>query len=51
MVEFLRRLWRFLTAMDAKAITSLAVSVILLIFVVFMLAYGQQWLNLDREGQ
>jgi uncharacterized membrane protein YdjX (TVP38/TMEM64 family) len=51
MVEFLRRLGRFLTAMDAKAITSLAVSVILLVFVVLMVAYGQQWLNLDREGE
>lgn len=51
MVEFLRRLRRFLTSMDAKAITSLAVSVILLVFVVLMIAYGQQWLNLDREDE
>lgn len=51
MVEFLRRIGRFLTSMDAKAVTSLAVSVVLLIFVVFMLAFGQQWLNLDQEGQ
>lgn len=51
MVEFMRRLGRFLTAMDAKAITSLTVSVILLGFVVMMLAYGQQWLNLDDDGQ
>ena len=51
MVEFLRRLGRFLTSMDARAITSLAVSVILLVFVVLMLAFGQQWLNLERDGQ
>lgn len=51
MVEFLRRLGRFLTSMDARAITSLAVSVILLVFVVFMLAFGQQWLNLEQDGQ
>ncbi|WP_428409905.1 TVP38/TMEM64 family protein [Hyphococcus sp.] len=51
MVEFLRRLGRFLTSMDAKAITSLAVSVLLLAFVVLMLAYGQQWLNLERDGE
>lgn len=51
MVEFLRRLGRFLTSMDARAITSLAVSVVLLVFVVLMLAFGQEWLNLDRDGQ
>ncbi len=51
MVEFLRRLGRFLNSMDAKAITSLAVSVLLLIFVVLMLAYGQQWLHLEKEGE
>ncbi len=51
MVEFLRRLGRFLISMDAKAITSLAVSVILLTFVVLMLAYGQQWFHLDDEGE
>ncbi|WP_375207766.1 TVP38/TMEM64 family protein [Hyphococcus sp.] len=51
MVEFLRRLGRFLTSMDAKAITSLAVSLFLLVFVILMLAYGQQWLNLEQENQ
>lgn len=51
MVEFLRRLGRFLTSMDAKAITSLAVSVALLAFVVLMLAFGQQWFNLEQEGR
>lgn len=51
MVEFLRRFGRFLTSMDAKAITSLAVSIFLLIFVILMVAYGQQWLHLEREDQ
>lgn len=51
MVEFLRRLSRFLTSMDAKAATSLAVSVVLLGFVIFMLLFGQAWMNLDDDGQ
>ena len=51
MIEFLRQLGRFLNSMDAKAITSLTVSITLLMFVVFMLAFGQQWLNLDKDGQ
>ncbi|WP_425407798.1 TVP38/TMEM64 family protein [Hyphococcus sp.] len=51
MFEFVRRLGRFLTSMDAKAITSLAVSVALLAFVILMLAYGQQWFQLESEGQ
>lgn len=50
MVEFLRRLGRFLNAMDAKAVTSFFVSVILLVFVILMFLYGQQWLNLNEEG-
>ncbi|MEO1136681.1 MAG: VTT domain-containing protein [Pseudomonadota bacterium] len=51
MVEFLRPIGRFLTSMDAKAVTSLAVSIVLLIFVVLMLVFGQHWLNLDEEGE
>ncbi len=51
MVEFLRRLGRFLTSMDAKAVTSLAVSVVLLIFVLLMLAFGQQWFDLNEDGE
>ncbi len=51
MVEFLRGLSRFLSSMDAKAITSLLVSLSLLLFVVFMLAFGREWLNLDQEDQ
>ncbi len=35
--------------MDAKAATSLAVSFILLAFVVFMLLFGQGWMNLNVE--
>lgn len=45
MVEFLRQVGRFLTTMDVRAATSLAVSVILLIFVILMFVFGQNWLN------
>ncbi len=31
--------------------TSLAVSIILLTFVILMLAHGQQWLNLEQDGE
>lgn len=47
----LRDLGRFLTTMDAKAATSLAVSVVLLFFVFFMFFYGRRWLNLDDQDQ
>lgn len=50
MVEFLRRLGRFLNTMDAKAITSLSVSVVLLVFVILMFLYGQKWLHLNEDG-
>lgn len=50
MFEFLRRLGRFLTSMDAKAITSLSVSALLLVFVILMFAYGQRWLHLNDES-
>ncbi|HXI86778.1 MAG TPA: VTT domain-containing protein [Parvularculaceae bacterium] len=46
MFEFLRRLGRFLTSMDAKAMTSLGVSALLLLFVIVMFAYGRDWLHL-----
>ena len=49
MVEFLRQLGRFLNSMDAKAITSLTVSLTLLIFVVLMFLFGQQWLHLNDD--
>ncbi|MEO0880541.1 MAG: VTT domain-containing protein [Pseudomonadota bacterium] len=45
MVELLRRLGEFLTSMDAKAATSLAVSIVLLIFVILMFVFGQAWLG------
>ena len=50
MVEFLSRLGRFLNEMDAKAITSFAVSIFLLVFVVVMFLFGQNWLQLEDEG-
>ena len=50
MFEFLRRLGQFLNSMDAKAMTSVAVSVILLAFVVVMLLFGQQWLELSDDA-
>ncbi len=43
-------LGRFLTTMDAKAATSLFVSAALLVFVLLMFFFGQQWLNLDDQG-
>ena len=49
MVSFFRSLGRFLTSMDARAVTSLGVSVILLAFVIAMFVYGQQWLDLGDE--
>ncbi len=51
MVVFLRRLGRFLNSMDAKAITSLVVSVILLVFVILMFVYGRQWLQLNDDSK
>lgn len=51
MIEFLRRLGRFLNSMDAKAITSLTVSLILLVFVVLMFLFGRQWLDLNDDGK
>ena len=50
MVEFLRHLGRFLNEMDAKAITSFAVSAVLLAFVVIMFVFGQEWLQLENEN-
>ncbi len=50
MVEFLRHLGRFLNEMDAKAMTSFAVSAVLLVFVVAMFVFGQQWLQLENEN-
>lgn len=49
MSEWVRRLGRFVTSMDAKAMTSLGVSLTLLGFVVTMFFFGQQWLNLKED--
>lgn len=51
MVEFLRSLGRFLNNMDAKAITSLAVSLTLLVFVILMFLFGQQWLQMEDQDR
>jgi uncharacterized membrane protein YdjX (TVP38/TMEM64 family) len=50
MFEFWRRLVRFVNSMDARAVTSLGVSLFLLVFVVLMFLFGQEWLQLDRDG-
>lgn len=42
---------RFLTTMDAKAATSLFVSVALLVFVFLMFFFGRQWLHLDNDSE
>lgn len=47
----LKELGRFLTSMDAKAATSIFVSTVLLIFLLFMFFFGQQWLNLEDQDQ
>lgn len=49
MAEFLRWLRRLLNMTDAKAIASGALSVALLVFVLFMFLSGGQWLNLYDE--
>jgi uncharacterized membrane protein YdjX (TVP38/TMEM64 family) len=51
MNDLLRRLSSFLARMDAKAWTSVLLSEALLLFVLFMLIWGQHFLNLDRDGQ
>lgn len=47
----LRELGRFVTTMDAKATTSLLVSIALLIFVFLMFFFGKQWLNLESQEE
>ena len=51
MIEFWRRLGRFLGAMDARAWTSLSVSAAMLGFVIVMFLFGQDWLKLDKDGE
>ena len=50
MPGLLNQLWRFLTTMDAKAATSLFVSVVLLGFVVLMFFFGEQWLGVQEDS-
>lgn len=55
MVEFLRRLsprsvGRFLNTMDARAVRSLAVSVILVLAVMVAFLFGQRWLQLEDQS-
>jgi uncharacterized membrane protein YdjX (TVP38/TMEM64 family) len=45
------RIARFLTSMDAKAVTSLAVSAGLMLVVVVLFFFGQRWLHFDDEGR
>ncbi len=47
----IKGLGRFLNTMDTKAVTSLAVSVVLLGFVLAMFLFGQKWLHLENEGR
>lgn len=46
-----RRFQRFITEMDAKAWTSLGVSLALLALVVAMFVWGRDWLRLDDRGE
>ena len=48
MFELFRLIGRFVNNMDARAWTSLSVTIALLGFVVIMLVYGQDWLGLDQ---
>ncbi len=50
-MALLKRISRFLTEMDAKAATSLFVTVVLLAFVLAMLIFGRDWFDLDEEGR
>ncbi len=50
MFKLFQIIGRFLNNMDAKAWTSLLVSLALLVFVIVMLLYGREWLGLD-EGK
>ncbi len=49
MLNLFRYLGKFLNNMDAKAMTSFFVSIVLLGFVVVMLLYGREWLGLDQD--
>lgn len=49
MGAYFRRLMAMLNAMDAKAATTLVVSLTLLSFVIVMFVFGQQWLHLRDD--
>lgn len=48
MVTLFQQIARFLNNMDARAITSLLVTLVLLSFVVVMLVFGREWLGIDE---
>lgn len=43
MGEYLRKIGHFLNNLDARAATSLGVSLVLILFVIFMFSFGQEW--------
>jgi len=51
MVEFFRGLSQVLSAMDAKAATSVGLSIVLLFFVIMMFFFGPQWMGLHDDGR
>lgn len=50
MLTLLRQLGRFLNNMDARAMTSLGVTIVLLGFVAIMLIFGTEWLGIDQDA-
>lgn len=50
MFEFWRRVGRIFEDGDPRTYVSFGVSVLLLVFVVLMFVYGQEWLRLDDQG-
>lgn len=50
MFEFWRRMGRVFEDGDPRTYVSFGVSVLLLLFVVVMFVYGQEWLRLDDQG-
>lgn len=50
MKDLLHKTGRFLNNMDAKAMTSLGVTIVLLGFVAVMLVYGTDWLGINQKA-
>ncbi|MEM6648976.1 MAG: VTT domain-containing protein [Pseudomonadota bacterium] len=48
MITLFKRFGTFLNNMDARAVTSLSVTLVLLTFIALMLIYGAEWLGLDQ---